>query len=64
MHRGADTGTLKAEFDALILEEKQLNEEFETARDRPENSSKLLKWSGISLAVVGLIGWYAVKQSS
>jgi hypothetical protein len=25
--------------------------------------STVLKWSGLSLAVVGLIGWYAVSQS-
>jgi hypothetical protein len=61
MHRGEDTGTLKAEFDALILEEQQLNEEFESARDSPKTSSKILKWSGIGLAVIGLFGWYAMK---
>ena len=64
MHRGQDIGTLKAEFDALLLEEQQLNADFESAADRPKTTSKILRWSGIGLAVVGLIGWYAAKQST
>jgi hypothetical protein len=64
MHRGPDPATLKAEFDALVLEDQKLNEEFQSARDKPNTASKFLKWSGISLAVVGLFGWYAAKQSS
>jgi hypothetical protein len=63
MHRGSDTGTLKAEFDQLMKENEQLNTEFQTAYDRPNTVSKVLKWSGISLSIVGLIGWYAVKNS-
>src|SRR5687768_5757780 len=35
MHRGSDTGTLKAEFDQLMKENEQLNSEFQTAYDRP-----------------------------
>jgi hypothetical protein len=64
MHRGPDPGSLKAEFDALVKENEQLDAEFESAATSPKTASRLLKWSGISLAIVGLIGWYAVKQSS
>jgi hypothetical protein len=63
MHRGSDAGTLKAEFDQLMKENEQLNTEFQTAYDRPNTVSRVLKWSGISLSIVGLIGWYAVKNS-
>jgi hypothetical protein len=64
MHAGQDAGTLKAEFDALMKEDAQLNAEFESARDAPKTATKILKWSGIGLAVVGLLGYYAVKQTS
>ena len=63
MHAGPDPGTLKAEFDALQKENEQLNAEFESAVDRPNTLAKILKWSGITLAIVGLIGWYAVREA-
>ena len=64
MHGGPDPASAKAEFDALQKENEQLNSEFETAAYRPNTISKILKWSGISLAAIGIIGYYAVKQSS
>jgi hypothetical protein len=64
MHRGQDLGTLKAEFDSLVKENEQLNAEFVAARDNPKRASSFLKWTGIGLAVIGLIGFYAVKQTS
>ncbi len=63
IHGGPDPATLKAEFDALVKENEQLNAEFLAARDNPKTASSFLKWGGISLAVIGLIGWYAAKQS-
>jgi hypothetical protein len=62
MHRGPDPATLKAEFDALVKENQQLDAEFESATIRPQTASRMLKWSGIALAAVGLIGWYALKN--
>jgi hypothetical protein len=62
MHGGADRGALKAEFDQLMKENEQLNAAFQSAYDSPQTMSKVLKWSGISLVVAGLIGWYAVKN--
>ena len=64
MHRGPDPATLKAEFDALVIENEELNADFESAANTPKTISRVLKWSGIALAAVGLIGWYAVKQTS
>jgi hypothetical protein len=63
MHRGSDLGPLKAEYEQLKQEHEQLKAEFESAASRPNTISKILKWSGISLAIVGIVGWYAVKDS-
>jgi hypothetical protein len=62
--KGPAAATLKAELDALKKENEQLNAEFNSAANSPKAMSKILKWTGISLAVLGLIGWYAAKQSS
>jgi hypothetical protein len=62
--RGLNPASAQAEFDALKKEDEQLNAEYRTIAHRPGAISKVLKWSGISLAVVGIISWYAVKQSS
>jgi hypothetical protein len=64
IHAGPDPGPLQAEYDALIKEFDQLKREFESAAERPQTASAFLKWTGISLAVLGLVGWYAVKDSS
>ncbi len=63
MHSGPELGKAKQEFDQLNEEGNQLKADFESAHDRPETVAKVLKWSGISLAILGLVGWYAVKQS-
>jgi hypothetical protein len=63
-HAGPDPGPIQAEYDALSKEFAQLKSEFESATERPQTTSKLLKWTGISLAVIGIIGLYAVKNSS
>jgi hypothetical protein len=64
MHRGPETGQAKQEYETLKKENEQLKAEFQSAADRPSTISKILKWSGISLAIVGIVGWYAVKDSS
>ena len=61
---GPDPGTLKAEYDGLKKEFEQLKTDFESATENPQTVSTILKWSGISLAAFGIIGWYAVKQTS
>jgi hypothetical protein len=63
IHAGPDPGPLQAEYDALTKEFDQLKQEFESAAERPQTASAYLKWAGISLAIVGLVGWYAVKDS-
>jgi hypothetical protein len=62
-HSASETGKTKAEFEALKQENEQLNADFSSAYGGPRTTAKALQWSGISLAVVGIIGWYAVNQS-
>lgn len=56
--------TAKAEYDRLKPECDRLLEEVKTASTRPNRTASMLRWTGISLAGVGLVGWYAVRQSA
>jgi hypothetical protein len=64
MHSGPDRGSAKQEFDELKKEYDQFAAEFQSAYDRPHTIAAILKWTGISFAALGVLGWYAVKQSS
>jgi hypothetical protein len=59
----AEVEKAKAEFDALTKENEELNAEFTSVAETPQSVAKIFKWTGIALAIVGLIGWYAVNQS-
>jgi uncharacterized protein YjeT (DUF2065 family) len=63
MHSGPETGQAKAEYDRLKTEHNALSAEFASIHDRPYTIAAILKWSGIALALVGVIGWYALNQS-
>ncbi len=63
MHGGPDLPKAKAELVALTEENKTLMDEFKGVQARPQTMSKVMKWSGISLMLVGIAGWYAVSQS-
>jgi hypothetical protein len=63
IHAGSDPGPIQAEYNELTKEFDKLKSEFESATQRPQTTSTVLKWTGISLAVLGLVGWYAVKDS-
>ena len=63
LHSGTELGAAKQEFEQLKKDSAELYAEFESAHDSPQTISKILKWTGISLAAIGLIGWYAVKNS-
>jgi len=63
MHGGPDLPKAKAELAALVEENRVLMDEFKGIQASPHTVSKVMKWSGISLTLVGIIGWYAVNQS-
>jgi hypothetical protein len=58
-----DAASAKAEFDKLKLEDDVLKADFSSAYDTPRTTSTILKWTGLSIAGVGVIGYYAVNQS-
>jgi hypothetical protein len=63
MHGGIDLPKAKIELAALKDENKELMDEFKGIQAKPYTISKFMKWTGISLALVGVVGWYAVNQS-
>jgi hypothetical protein len=64
MHAGQDLGALKAESVELEKEFQSLKADFESATESPKTIAGTLRWIGIAIAAVGIIGWYAVNQSS
>jgi hypothetical protein len=62
-HSGPDTGTLKAESDALLKEFEQLKTDFESATERPQKFASILRWTGLGLASIGAIAWYSANQA-
>jgi hypothetical protein len=63
MHNGPDLGKAKEEYEQLKKERAELNAEFQSASGGPRTAAKVMRWTGLSLAVIGVIGWYAVNQS-
>jgi hypothetical protein len=63
MHGGPDMATLKQEYDGLRTENEELKAQFESAYNSPRTTSTILKWTGISLAGIGIVGWLAVRES-
>ena len=63
MHSGPELGTAKEEFDTTQEGRRPIKATVQLPHDRPQTVSKFFKWSGISLAAIGIIGWYALNQS-
>jgi hypothetical protein len=63
LQRGQDLGQLKAEYAGLQKERDELDAEYTSAADTPKTVAKFARWSGISIALVGVVAWYVVNQS-
>lgn len=63
MHAGRDYGDIKTEYDQIKAEAEILRGEFESAYNSPRTTSTILKWAGISLAGVGIVGYLVAKES-
>lgn len=62
MHSGPDPAEAKKEYDELRVKHEALSAEFYSIHDRPYTIAKILKWSGIALALVGIVCIYAANQ--
>jgi hypothetical protein len=63
LQKGEDLGQMKAEYEQLRKENDELNADYASAAETPKTVATYLKWSGLSIALVGVIGYYAVNQS-
>lgn len=62
MHSGEELAQLKQEFDTLQVEHDELQAQFHSAATRSSRIAQVFKWAGVSLAIMGIIGWYASSQ--
>lgn len=58
-----DPADVKAEYERLKAEAEGLMAEFQSAYDRPQFVSTALKWTGLTFAAIGIVGWFATKGS-
>jgi hypothetical protein len=63
MHSGPDRGVAKVQYERLKQESEKFAAEFQSARNRPRTAAAIMKWAGISLAGLGIVGWFLVKDS-
>jgi cell division protein FtsB len=63
VHAGQEPGQAKQEYEQLKLEREQLTAEFQSAHDSPQKIASILKWTGISFAGIGIVGYLVVKES-
>jgi hypothetical protein len=61
--RGMTPTTIKNEFEALQKENAQLQEDYTSAADGPKVVAGILRWTGIGIAAVGIVGWMGVRGS-
>lgn len=50
------------EYDKVKARAKELQAEFKSAYNTPRTTATVLKWSGLSLFILGLVGWLVLKD--
>lgn len=61
--RGMTPTSVKNEYDALQKENAQLEAAYSSAADRPKVVAGVLRWTGIGIAALGIVGWMGVRGS-
>ena len=64
MRTAPNIASAKKELEALKQENERLAAEFEGIQSQPHTVSRILKWAGVSLAALGIVGWYVMKDGS
>jgi hypothetical protein len=62
MHAGVNPAELKAEYEKVSAEYKELYEAFSGATESPKTASRILRWSGIAFVVAGAIVVFAGRE--
>ncbi|BBO32779.1 hypothetical protein PLANPX_2391 [Lacipirellula parvula] len=60
MH-GRSVSEIDSEYQKVTAELEQLRVEFEEQRDAPKRVSGVLRWLGIAIIVIGVVGNYASR---
>ena len=63
MTRGENPAVLKEKADGMLKELKTLQSEFTSAVDGPQTMSTVLKWSGVGVMALGIVGYVATKDA-
>lgn len=62
MHKGANAAELKAEYEQVKVELKQLGNELEGKINSPKTAASILRYAGIAFVVAGGLVVYAGKS--
>jgi hypothetical protein len=63
IYNGRDPAAIKEEYDKLNAEFDELKNAFESAAVTPVTVASYFKWTGLALAAIGIVGYFAVSQS-
>lgn len=63
MTRGENPAEMKQRADKMMAELKTLQDEFSGAVDSPKTVSTVLKWSGVGVMALGVVGYLATKDA-
>lgn len=59
--RQMDMAAVRNEYDQVKERSEQLKAEFTSAYDSPRTMSTVLKWTGLAIVAVGVVGGFAIR---